>query len=310
MTSLIAKTMSGSGDDGLQRSARLMHALGARGGPIWSELTPEEAGSLSAAMEQLDAGSGAAQESIASAFLKEGDAEQPTTEPGPRGAIWRQLATLETTDLKAILANEHPQTIALIVSRVDPAASARLLRSLTPPVALDVLRRLLKSGTPHPGALSAVEARLTEQLSAATTGDGHERVARIFDRLDGRDEKMLLAALDKVEPGAGERVRSLMFTFDDLGTLSAAGLQTLLSAADRQTVVRALKGAEPATADAFYGNMTTRAGAFLREEIEAAGPIRRSDIETARAELVTLARNLIQSGEIGPREGHDDELVE
>lgn len=310
MTSLLAKPVMGSGDDGLQRSARLMHALGARGGPIWSELTPEEAGSLSAAMEQLDAGSGAAQESIASAFLNESVTDLPTTEAGPRGAIWRQLAALETADLKALVADEHPQTIALIVSRLDPAASARMLRSLTPPAALDVLRRLLKFGAPHPAALGAVEARLTDQLSAATTGDGHERVARIFDRLDGRDEKMLLAALDSAEPGAGERVRALMFTFDDLAALSAAGLQTLLAAADRAMVVTALKGAQPATAKAFFGNMTSRAATFLQEDIEAAGPVRRSDVEAARAALVALARTLIQRGEIGASDGIDDELVE
>lgn len=309
MTSLVTKPASTQDDDGILKSARLMQALGARGGPIWSELTPEEAGALSAAMEQLDPESGPARESIASAFLDDGATDLATTDAGLRGAIWRQIATLETGDLNAIVADEHPQTIALIVSRIDPAASARLLRSLTPPIALDVLRRLLKLGTPHPAALSAVENRLTDQMSTAPAGDGHERVARIFDRLDGRDEKKLLAALENAEPGAGERVRALMFTFDDLAALSAAGLQTLLASADRANVVVALKGAKPATAQAFFDNMTSRAGAFLRDEIEATGPVRRSDIEAARADLVALARMLIQHGEIGGRDS-DDELVE
>lgn len=309
MTSLVTTPASARDNDGIHKSARLMQALGARGGPIWSELTPEEAGALSAAMEQLDPESGPARESIASAFLDDGATDLATTDAGPRGAIWRQIATLETGDLNAIVAGEHPQTIALIVSRIDPAASARLLRSLTPPVALDVLRRLLKLGAPHPAALSAVETRLIDHMSAAPAGDGHERVARIFDRLDGRDEKKLLAALENAEPGAGERVRALMFTFDDLAALSAAGLQTLLASADRANVVVALKGAKPGTAQAFFDNMTSRAGAFLRDEIEAAGPVRRSDIEAARADLVALARTLIQRGEIGARDG-DDELVE
>ena len=103
-----------------------------------------------------------------------------------------------------------------------------------------------------------------------------------------------------------------MFTFDDLAGLDAAGLQTLLSAADRAVLVIALKGARPETAAAFFVNMTQRAGDLLREEIASLGPVRRSEIEMARQEMVALARTLIHRGDIraGGQANEDDELVD
>jgi flagellar motor switch protein FliG len=102
-----------------------------------------------------------------------------------------------------------------------------------------------------------------------------------------------------------------MFTFDDLGTLDAGGMQTLLAAADRATLVIALKGAKDTTSAAFFANVTQRAGDLLREEIAALGPVRRSEVEAARAELVELARQLIGRGDIHARKDTDpDELVE
>ena len=102
-----------------------------------------------------------------------------------------------------------------------------------------------------------------------------------------------------------------MFTFDDLARLDAAGLQTLLQAGARATLVTALKGASEQTAAAFFANMTRRAGELLREEIAAQGSVRRSDVDAARHELVSLARKLIEQGDI--RVGHqieDEDLVE
>ena len=140
---------------------------------------------------------------------------------------------------------------------------------------------------------------------------GVERIARIFDRLDPRAGNLFLAALEKSEPGAGEKVRSLMFTFDDLASLDAAGMQTLLAGANRAVLVLALKAAKPATAAAFFANVTQRAGELLREEIAALGSVRRADVEAARGELVALARQLIERGEIrAGKAGKEDDLIE
>jgi flagellar motor switch protein FliG len=297
--------------DGLMRSARLMRALGPDAAPIWAELSKSEVQALTAAMDTL--GPSAEGESDAvSQFMA---AHRRLRAPANAGAsVWRRLSDAGTDTLARLFADEHAQTVALILSRLEGEASARLLRALPPKLAVDAMQRLLNLGPVHPAALAALETQL-DAILKANAGDGqsngHERVARIFDRLDSRSEKTFLAALDHAEPGAGEKVRALMFTFDDLASLDAAGLQTLLSAADRAVLVVALKGARPDTAAVFFANMTQRAGDLLREEIAALGPVRRSEIEGARQELVALARTLIQRGDIrADGQVEDDELVD
>ncbi|MEZ5997296.1 MAG: FliG C-terminal domain-containing protein [Hyphomonas sp.] len=309
---LARETVPARADDGLMRSARLMRALGPDAAPIWSELSKSEVQALTAAMDALgDAsdGEGDAVDRFMEAHQRNGAA------PRPSGAsIWSRLSDVGPEMLVQILGAEHPQTIALVLSRLTGEAAARLLRALEPPVAIDAMHRLLNLGTVHPAALAALQTRLDVLVGAkAEAGQrgGHERVARIFDQMDARSGKTFLAALENAEPGAGEKVRALMFTFDDLGSLDAAGLQTLLSAVDRAALVIALKGARPDTANAFFNNMTRRAGDLLREEIATLGPVRRSEVEASRQELVALARTLVHRGDIRSGDQTDeDELVD
>ncbi|MEZ5947596.1 MAG: FliG C-terminal domain-containing protein [Hyphomonas sp.] len=300
-------------DDGLARSARLMRALGPDAAPIWSELSKSEVQALTAAMDAL--GDGAEGEGDAvDRFM---DAHQRLGMPAARSSgasVWSRLSEVGPEMLVQILGAEHPQTIALVLSRLTGEAAARLLRALEPPVAINAMHRLLNLGPVHPVALAALETRLDALVGAkAEAGQrgGHERVARIFDQMDARSGKTFLAALENAEPGAGEKVRALMFTFDDLSSLDAAGLQTLLSAVDRAALVIALKGARDDTANAFFNNMTRRAGDLLREEIATLGPVRRSEVEAARQELVALARTLVHRGDIRSGDQTDeDELVD
>ena len=297
--------------DGLMRSARLMRALGPDAAPIWAELSKSEVQALTAAMDSLGASPDGEREAVGQFMEAHRRLRTPAAKDVP---VWRRLSDTGTETLAGLLAGEHPQTVALILSRLSGEAAARLLRALPPPLAIDAMQRLLNLGAIHPAALAALEARLSALLTARADpgqGSGHERVARIFDRLDSRSGKIFMAALEHAEPGAGEKVRALMFTFDDLTGLDAAGLQTLLSAADRAVLVVALKGARPDTAAVFFANMTQRAGDLLREEIASLGPVRRSEIETARQELVALARTLIQRGDIrADGQAEDDELVD
>ena len=297
--------------DGLIRSARLMRALGPDAAPIWTELSKSEVQALTAAMDALGPGGDGESEAVGQ-FM---EAHRRLRAPARAGdSVWRRLSDTNAGTLVALLAGEHAQTVALILSRLTGEASARLLRALPSVLAIDAMHRLLNLGAVHPAAMAALETRLAAMLDARSEsgqGTGHERVARIFDRLDSRSEKTFLAALETAEPGAGEKVRALMFTFDDLAGLDAAGLQTLLAAADRAALVVALKGARSETAAVFFTNMTQRAGDLLREEIASFGPVRRSEIETARQELVALARTLIQRGDIrADGQADDDELVE
>tara|TARA_R110002020_G_scaffold105961_2_gene246869 strand:+ start:115775 stop:116713 length:939 start_codon:yes stop_codon:yes gene_type:complete len=297
--------------DGLARSARLMRALGPEAAGIWAELDPKEARALTAAMDALDDnmdGEAEVSRDFLDAHRRLGPVAKTT------GSVWSRLSALDTGALAKLFADEHPQTLALVLSKLQGDASARLLRALSPRVAIDAMHRLLHLGPIHPGAAASLESHIAQQMDSLQGNahqGGHERVARIFDRLDSRLEKSFLAALDTAEPGAGEKVRALMFTFDDLAHLDAAGLQTLLASSDRSTLVIALKGAREETAAAFFKNMTRRAGDLLRDEITAQGAVRRSEVEAARQALVSLARELKAQGDIRAGDGRqDEELIE
>ncbi len=300
--------------EGVMRSARLLRSLGPDSANIWAEMRPHEVKILAEAMDQLDEDP-AAEQKAAQAFLA-AQIDTSSTVASPISAgLWSRLSALDAEALVAMFSAEHPQTLALILSNLSGDASARLLRALPSAVSIDAMQRLLHLDAVNPIAFAALTGKVEEMLGAMGgqgQRGGHERVARIFDRLDSKSERMMLAALENAEPGAGEKVRALMFTFDDLATLGAGGMQTLLSQADRSALVVALKGAQEKTATAFFSNMTKRAGDLLREEISMLGPVRRSEVEGARQEIVELARALIHRGDIraGQNQNDDDELVD
>lgn len=300
--------------EGVMRSARLLRSLGPDSANIWAEMRPHEVKILAEAMDQLDDDPAAEHNATQAFFAAQSDVSSVAA-PSDGAGLWGRLSALDAEALIAMFSAEHPQTLALILSNLNGDASARLLRALPSVVSIDAMQRLLHLDAVNPIAFAALTGKVEEMLGAMGgqgQRGGHERVARIFDRLDSKSERMMLAALENAEPGAGEKVRALMFTFDDLATLCAGGMQTLLSQADRSALVVALKGAQEKTATAFFSNMTKRAGDLLREEISMLGPVRRSEVEGARQEIVELARALIHRGDIraGQNQDDDDELVD
>lgn len=296
--------------EGLARSARLMRALGPEASAIWQELAPDEVRTLTDAIQQL----GPEGQGEAEAIDRFMDAHRRLGAIQTGTSLWPRLSAMGDDALANLFAAEHPQIKALVLSRLSGEAAARLLRAMPASSAVDAMQRLLHLSAVHPVALRVLEAALERRLDSlmgSGARNGHERVARIFDRFDSRSGEALFAAFETAEPGAGEKIRALMFTFDDLASLNAGGIQTLLSAVDRAMLIIALKGASEKVSGAFFANMTKRAGDLLREEIAAQGAVRRSDVEIARQDVIDLARALIHRGEI--RDGSDlaeDELVE
>lgn len=295
---------------GLQRSALLMRALGARASAVWSQLTPQEAETLSNAMQALPEDAVAEQDAVQAYVASM--AQQPAKTAAPVSAFWDRLSTLNGAFVASLIQDESPQVIALTLSRLTPDAAAETVKALPRALATEALKRMLSLGEVHPAALKGLELALAARLDQTLperTQSGHEHVARIFDRLDSKSEQSLLTSLDTAEPGAGEKIRAFMFTFDDLAGLDAASLQTILSRVDRAVLTLALKGAPEPVAEACFANITQRAGDLLRDEIDATGPIRRSEIERARGEIIEIARTLVKRGDIL---AHDieDELVE
>ena len=301
---------------GLDRAARLLRALGNDAAPVWAQLTRDETQSITGRMNALPTEDQQLDDTTLENFLRDvmpGSAVQG--EAGARPA-WLGVAEEDAAVLAALAGRESPQVAAYMMSRIDPRLAAHVVRMLPQDSSLAILKRLINFTPPKTEIADLIDARLdetVERLSMGQPAGGHERVARIFDQLDGRAETTLLAALDADAPGSGEKVRALMFTFNDLAALGAAAMQTLLAETDRSVLTVALKGARDDVANVFYSNLTRRAGALIREEMVALGPVRRSEIEAARAEVVETARVLVRTGDIRLGEGEtgaEDELVE
>lgn len=295
---------------GLARSAILMRALGAKAASVWSQLSPEEAQRLSAEMERVPEDS-IAERRVLRDFV-DAMQSQPRAPTQISDNVWVELSRRDGSELVRLVAKESPQVIAVILSQLSPDAAATTVRALPRSLATETLKRLLNLGDIHPRALAALERVLqtkTATRASAPQRGGHAHVAEIFDRMDRQSEQSLLSALDGAEPGAGEKIRALMFTFDDLARLDPASLQTILVNVDRTVLTLALKGAADTIATAFFDNITQRAGDLLRDDIAAIGPVRRSEIDAARAQVLTIARTLVKRGDILARQ-QDDELVE
>ena len=162
------------GTTGLARSARLMRALGPEAAPVWSELSPQEARALSAAMDALDddlRDETDALESYKQAHARSGASAEADT------PIWAEVSELETRDLLKLAEGQHPQALALMLSRLDGKASARMLKALEKPVAVDVMQRLLHLGPAHPSAVAALETAVSAWMAGAAPASrtgGHE----------------------------------------------------------------------------------------------------------------------------------------
>ena len=320
MSALISSQSGLRGRVGADAAARVMRVLGEAAGPLWSELTAAEARVITAQMDDLSTDNPAADRDALEAFLRDSAKARTQSHRQVDGdlkpaSFWRALDETHAPTLAAMMGRESPQVAAWMVSQLDPKLAAQILRMLDEHVSLSVLQRILDTETVPATVTEVIESSLRatlERLSHAGDSQGHLRVARIFDQLGPSHEQSLLAALDAKAPGSGEKVRAQMFTFDDLRDLTAAGMQTLLAAVDRVVLTVALKGAREDVANAFYSNLTRRAGLVIREEMAAHGAIRRSEVEAARAEIVDTARELIRDGQIRLAfDGEpDDELVE
>lgn len=298
---------------GTHRAARLLRALGPSAAPVWGELSREEAERLHHLMEREDHSAAHGRQDDDLAAMIEEVKRAPGQACNAQRSVWPELSRLDPATIARAFESECVQVIAVILSRLSPETAARTVRALPRQTATEALRRLLHLGSVKPEALAIIEkaaAQLLASAPAGQAGDGHERVARIFDQLDRSAEQGLLASLDESEPGAGARVRALMFTFDDLARLGPAAIQTILSGIDRDVLTIALKGASASVRDAILSNMTKRAGDLLLSEIESAGPVRKSQVEAARQQMTGLARSLARRGDILAATHDGDELVE
>jgi len=233
---------------------------------------------------------------------------------GPAGrTTWDKLGNVNEAVLANYLKNEYPQTVAVVLSKVRPDHAARVLALLPEPFALEVIMRMLRMEIVQREVLDSVERTLRTEfmtnLARSSRRDTYELMADIFNSLDRQSEARLLAALEERNREAAERIKSLMFTFEDLQRLTPQSMQTLLRVVEKDKLPIALKGASEQLKNFFFSNLSERAGRMLREEIEMLGPVRLRDVDEAQASIVALAKDLAARGEIDLGDNKEDQMV-
>ena len=233
---------------------------------------------------------------------------------GPAGrTMWDKLGNVNEVVLATYLKNEYPQTVSVILSKIKPEHASAVLSVMPDEFAMEVINRMLKMEPVQKDILDKVESTLRiefmNNLARTSRKDSHETIAEIFNYLDRASEARFLTSLEDRNRESAERIRALMFTFEDLQKLDAAGAQTLLRSIDKDRLGLAMKGASDKIRDLFFSNMSERAAKILKEDMEAMGPVKLKDVDEAQMEIVNVAKDLADSGEIILAEKGEEELV-
>jgi flagellar motor switch protein FliG len=323
---------------GPERAAVLMLALGEQyGGPIFSMLDDDELREISIVMSSL--GSVEAPEveqlllefvshmSASGGLLGNYDSAERLLQQylpkervggimdeirGPAGRnMWEKLANVQEEVLANYLKNEYPQTVAVVLSKLRPEHAARVLSILPEDFALDVVNRMLKMESVQKEVIERVEQTLRTEfmsnLSQTRRRDLHEVMAEIFNNFDRQTETRFITALEEENREAAERIKALMFTFDDLIKLDSASAQTLMRNIDKDKLAVALKGANETVRQFFFSSMSTRAAKMLVDDMQAMGAVRLRDVDEAQGLLVNTAKDLAAKGEILISKSRGDE---
>lgn len=325
---------------GPEKAAVILLALGEEHASLWQSLDEDEVKEISQAMAGLGAiqanvvedlllefvsgmsgagtlmGSYDQTQRLLAAFMPADRVEALMEEiRGPAGrTMWDKLGNVNEVVLANYLKNEYPQTVAVVLSKVKPDHASRVLTALPEDFALECVQRMLRMEPVQRDILDKIEQTLRTEfmsnLARTSKRDSHEAMAEIFNSFDRQTEARFLGSLEERNREAAERIRALMFVFEDLGKLDPGGIQTLLRAVEKDQLALALKGSSDTLRELFFSNMSERASKIMREDMEAMGPVRLKDVDAAQTTMVQAAKDLAARGEIMlANQGGDDELI-
>lgn len=213
------------------------------------------------------------------------------------------LKWMEARAVADVIRYEHPQIQAIVVAYLDPDQAGEVLSHFDHKVRLDIVLRVSALNTIQPAALKELNTILEKQFSGnsnttRTTMGGVKRAADIMNFLDSSLEGPLLDAIRELDQDLSGKIEDLMFVFDNLADVDDRGIQALLREVSSDVLVLALKGADDNIKEKIFKNMSKRASELLRDDLEAKGPVRISEVETAQKEILTIARRMADAGEI------------
>ena len=326
---------------GPQKAAILLVALGERvGGEILKQLNDDEVKAVSKAIARLEkitpnqtesvleefsqsvaqkAGRGGfdyAKRMLANAFGPEGAKRIAEHLPKSGTRANKNIESLQKADpqqLSRFIEGEHPQTIALILVHLSPTQAASLLASLSAQIRSDVVLRMAQLDRVSPDIVARVSVVITEKLK--TLGElkteahgGPRSVAEILNRMDSAISDEILTSIQDEQPLL-DAIRHYMFTFDDLLLIDAMAMKEVVAKIDRKLLVVALKGTSDQLKGHFLQCMSQRGGEMLREDMEAAGPVRIRDVEAAQQQILAVVQQLESQGVLSLKGGESDQYV-
>ncbi|MBI2261357.1 MAG: flagellar motor switch protein FliG, partial [Caulobacterales bacterium] len=305
---------------GPEKAAVILLSLGEDHTRLWQSLDEDEIKEISQAMASLGTVSSAVVEELMVEFVSgmsgsgavmgsyeqtqrllasfmPGDRVDALMEEirGPAGrTMWDKLGNVNEAVLANYLKNEYPQTVAVVLSKIKPDHAARVLTSLPEDFALECVQRMLRMEPVQREILDKIEQTLRTEfmsnLARTSKRDSHEMMADIFNSFDRQTEARFIGALEERNREAAERIRALMFVFEDLAKLDPGGIQTLLRAVEKDSLALALKGASESLRELFFSNMSERASKIMREDMETMGPVRLKDVDQAQMAMVQVAK--------------------
>ncbi|MGB1091592.1 MAG: flagellar motor switch protein FliG [Oceanobacter sp.] len=213
------------------------------------------------------------------------------------------LKWMDPRQVADLIRNEHPQIQAIVVSYLDPDQSSEILSNFDEKVRLDIIMRVASLEAVQPAALRELNDILERQFSGkggtqATSMGGVKVAANIVNMVDSNMAADLLERIGEVDEDLSTQIQDLMFVFDNLAEVDDRGVQALLREVSADLLVVALKGADPAVQEKIFKNMSKRAAELLRDDLDAKGPTKVSEVEAAQKEILTIARRLADAGEI------------
>lgn len=327
---------------GMQKTAILLIALGPeRSSKIFKYLKEEEIEELTLEIANTRSISQGTKEAVMDEFYQVCLAQQYIAEGGinyakellekalgvdkAREVIGKLTASLqvrpfefirktEASQLLTFIQDEHPQTIALILSYLPSAQAAAIIGALAPDKQADVAKRIAQMDRTSPDVLKEVERVLERKLSSLVNQDytqagGVDAIVEILNTVDRGTEKHIMENLEIEEPELADEIRKKMFVFEDILTLDDRSIQRVLREVENNELAVALKSATEEVQNAIFNNLSKRLVTMIREDMDFMGPVRMKDVEEAQQKIVNVIRKLEDSGEIVISRGGGDEIV-
>ncbi len=247
-------------------------------------------------------------------------------DPGRANEILRRLTTFlqrrpfdvlrkaDANQIIALILNEHPQTMAVMLAYMDPMQASQVLSALPADIQSDVARRIALMGRAAPEVIKEIEALLETKLSNMAAEEvsgagGINAIVPILNNADRASERLILERLDEFDPELADEIRNRMFVFENIVQIEDKSVQKVLRRVDNKTLAMALKGTAAEVATKVMRNLSQKAAELLKDDIEVLGPVRIRDVEQAQREIVNIIRQLEDQGELVISRGERDDFV-